>query len=234
MRIRLARHRSRRERFTGTRQAALTRPTPDYMRPACQTEKGNAPPRHRCPGGASHGRVRRGIARPRPYYAERPGAPLWPKGRPCADGSGREESRKTRSPPSFRRGKTRPAALTQPPICVPTGKTRRGHAGRVADAEGKDTPAALTIAPPRPCFKTLRATFTRSPAMRRAGVPLWDAGPDVVLSVILQDGDHPRPIRHMRPRRRAWRRPSGRRQGELPPARHAGRESDPHPWFWRP
>lgn len=63
LRTRLARHRSRRERFTGTRQAALTRPTPDYMRPACQTEKGNAPPRHRCPGGASHGRVRRGIAR---------------------------------------------------------------------------------------------------------------------------------------------------------------------------
>lgn len=116
-------------------------------------EKGNSPP---------HGHTMR----------ERPGAPLWPKGRPCADGSVREESRKTRSPSSFRRGKTRPAALTQPMICVPTGKTRRGHAGRVADARSKDAPAALTIAPPRPCVPTLGATFTRSPAMRPGRHPV--------------------------------------------------------------
>lgn len=121
-------------------------------------KKGNSPP---------HGHAMR----------ERPGAPLWPKGRPCADGSVREESRKTRSPPSFRRGKTRPAALTQPMICVPTGKTSRGHAGRVADAGSKDAPAARAIAPPRPCVPTLGATFTQSPTMRPGRRPVVGCRP---------------------------------------------------------
>lgn len=104
--------------------------------------------------------------RPRPYtMRKRPDAPLWPKGRPCAGGSWREESRKTRSPPSFRRGD--PAGGVDATRDMrPDRKTRRGHAGRVADAGSKEAPAARAIAPPRPCVKTSGATFTQSPTMR--------------------------------------------------------------------
>lgn len=119
LRTRLARHRSRRERFTGTRQAALTRPTPDYMRPACQTEKGNAPPRHRCPGGASHGRVRRGIARRTAILCGKGRAPPYGRGGAVRWRVTAGESRKTRSPPSFRHEGTRPVTFTHPTVCVP-------------------------------------------------------------------------------------------------------------------
>lgn len=159
-------------------------------------EKGNSPP---------HGHTMR----------ERPGAPLWPKGRPCADGSAREESRKTRSPPSFRRGKTRPAALTQPMICVPTGKPVGATLAGSLTREVRMPPLPVPSLPQGHAFQPWGRRLRDRALCARAGTPLWDAGPDVVLSVILQDGDHPRPIRHMRPRRRAWRRPPGRRQGEL-------------------
>lgn len=173
-------------------------------------EKGNSPP---------HGHTMR----------ERPGAPLWPKGRPCADGSKREESRKTRSPPSFRRGKTRPAALTQPAICVPTGKTRRGHAGRVADAGSKDATAALTIAPPRPCVPTLGATFTRSCAMRPGRHPVMGCRPGCRAECDFAGrGPSPPAPAYASPKTRLAA-PKGRRQGELHVARCFLRGRGPFP-----
>lgn len=116
---------------------------------------------------------------------ERPGAPLWPKGRPCADGSVREESRKTHSPPSFRRGKTRPAALTQPMICVPTGKPVGATLAGSLTREVRMPPLPMPSLPQGHAFQPWGRRSRNRPLCARAGVPLWDAGPDVVLSVIL-------------------------------------------------
>lgn len=155
----------------------MTRPTLGYMRPARRTEKGNAPPRRRCLDRAFHGRARRGKTRRTAMLCGKGRAP--PYGRRGARALTGQNGEKVENPlAAIVPARENPAGGVDATHDMrPDGKARRGHAGRVVDAEGKVASAALTIAPPRPCVPTLGVTFTRSPAMRPGRHPVVEYRP---------------------------------------------------------
>ena len=108
-------------------RAAFTHPAEMAMR-----RKRERPPRRPCPGGRSTAAGEKGEnpphrppgngwgenRRPRPCYAEEPGAP-YGREAPVRWRVAAGERFGTRSPPSFRHGGPRPVAFTHPTVCVP-------------------------------------------------------------------------------------------------------------------